>query len=132
MAGAVSSAEQVSVGMGAAQQDLYAVLGVSPTATDDEITHAYRQLVRRHHPDSRDADADAAGADAALLDVLGAYAVLHHPQLRADYDRRHGHRPASTPARQPAPPRTPGPATRRRPGKQSEPPLRVGPLHWER
>ena len=31
--------------------DPYKVLGVSPEATDEEIKSAYRQLVRKYHPD---------------------------------------------------------------------------------
>ena len=33
--------------------DPYLVLGVSPTATAAEITHAYRTRLRAHHPDTR-------------------------------------------------------------------------------
>ena len=33
--------------------DLYAILGVPPDATLAEIGHAYRSLLRRHHPDTR-------------------------------------------------------------------------------
>ena len=33
--------------------DPYLVLGVSPTATQAEITHAYRTRLRAHHPDTR-------------------------------------------------------------------------------
>ena len=33
--------------------DPYAVLGVAPTATTQQINRAYRRLLRRHHPDTR-------------------------------------------------------------------------------
>ena len=33
--------------------DPYLVLGVSPTATQADITHAYRTRLRAHHPDTR-------------------------------------------------------------------------------
>ena len=43
--------------------DPYKILGVSPTATDDEVKSAYRALARKYHPDKyRDSDlAEMAG-----------------------------------------------------------------------
>jgi DnaJ-class molecular chaperone len=84
------------------QHDHYAILGVDPDATDAQITHAYRVLLRRHHPDTRDVAAtdgdQAATEDTRLQHVLAAYTVLHDPRQRADYDRlrrpsapQHGH-----------------------------------------
>jgi len=35
------------------QLDPYVVLGVAPDATGREISHGYRQLLQRHHPDTR-------------------------------------------------------------------------------
>jgi curved DNA-binding protein CbpA len=74
----------------------YEVLGVVPEASATEITSAYRRLLRRHHPDSRDAsqglerDDHASGEDAAgaLGSIIAAYAVLRDPARRAAYDRR--------------------------------------------
>ena len=40
-------------------KDPYKVLGVSPSATDDEIKDAYRALVKKYHPD-KFADSDLA------------------------------------------------------------------------
>ena len=74
----------------ASQHDHYTILGVDPDATDAQITHAYRVLLRRHHPDTRvfttDRD-EAATEDTRLQHVLAAYTVLHDPRQRADYDR---------------------------------------------
>lgn len=68
--------------------DHYAILGVDPDATDAQITHAYRALLRRHHPYTRATDGDqAATEDTRLQHVLAAYTVLHDPRQRADYDR---------------------------------------------
>ncbi|KZS57762.1 hypothetical protein A4G26_15210 [Mycobacterium kansasii] len=66
--------------------DPYSVLGVPPTATQTEITHAYRRQLRRCHPDLRSGKPDS-GADERLRQVLAAYRVLRDPQLRNDYDR---------------------------------------------
>ena len=69
--------------------DLYVTLGVRPSATQAEISHAYRALLRRYHPDTRpDDESQNATSDAALQHVLAAYTVLHDPRQRADYDRR--------------------------------------------
>jgi DnaJ-class molecular chaperone len=69
--------------------DHYAILGVDPDATDAQITHAYRALLRRHHPDTRVSTngEEAAIEDTGLQHVLAAYTVLHDPRQRADYDR---------------------------------------------
>ncbi len=99
------------------RSDLYAVLGLPPTATQGEITHAYRDLLRRHHPDTRESSADPTAADAALQDVLAAYAVLGEPDCRAAYDRK----------RLPSPRRP-----ERMPGQRPQPPIQAGPVHWQR
>jgi DnaJ-class molecular chaperone len=65
-------------------RDYYATLGVSPTATDDEVRHAYRRLALRWHPD-RNAGDVAAGE--RFKEISEAYAVLIDARKRADYDR---------------------------------------------
>ncbi|SDD79152.1 J domain-containing protein [Actinokineospora iranica] len=72
-----------------AEQDLYAVLGVAPTASAEEIGRAYRDLVRRLHPDTR-AGGDPAAAERALARVIAAHETLRDPLRRAAYDRAHG------------------------------------------
>jgi molecular chaperone DnaJ len=62
----------------------YEILGVSKTASEDEIKKAYRKLVREVHPD---ANPDAAGADDRFKEVQGAYDLLSDPEKRALYDR---------------------------------------------
>ena len=70
--------------------DPYLVLGVSPTATQGEITHAYRTRLRAHHPDTRQTPASQT-ADEHLRQLLAAYALLRDPTRRADYDRATAH-----------------------------------------
>lgn len=59
--------------------DLYAVLGVAPAATAEELAAAYRQRVRLTHP-------DAGGDTLAFRAAQGAYEILRDPGLRAGYD----------------------------------------------
>jgi len=112
--------------MATPRPDLYAILGVRPDATQAEIGHAYRSLLRRHHPDTR-ALADVAQrtlADAALQRVLAAYRVLGDPSRRADYDQHV--RPPTRPTSPPQPPRTTAPGYHT--DRQS--PLVAGPVRW--
>jgi DnaJ-class molecular chaperone len=71
-------------------RDLYAVLGVSATASPAEVRHGYRTELRRHHPDTREpgTNQERPTQDGALQQILAAYAVLHDPVRRAAYDRR--------------------------------------------
>ncbi len=70
------------------EKDLYAVLGVSPLATQEEIRHAYRKLVRRFHPDS---GSDEASAE-RFQEVQEAYRVLGDLARRQAYDRQRSER----------------------------------------
>jgi molecular chaperone DnaJ len=64
--------------------DFYEVLGVSRTASADDIKRAYRALARRHHPDVADNKAEA---EHRFKEINEAYEVLSDPQKRAQYDR---------------------------------------------
>ena len=66
--------------------DYYTVLGVADTATQQEISRAFRGLMRTRHPD---VDAAAAvPASAEVLAIMNAFGVLRDPRKRAEYDRR--------------------------------------------
>ena len=55
--------------------DPYSALGLSPTATQAEITHAYSRHLCDHHPDIRSRESNS-GADERLRQILEAYALL--------------------------------------------------------
>lgn len=108
------------------QPDLYAILGVSPSATPAQIRSAYRALLHRHHPDTRSPEDEShgAGSDTALQQVLAAYTVLRNPARRADYDRE------TTAPRHPARPRR-----QHAPNNidaYDQPPIVAGPVRWHR
>jgi len=69
-------------------ENLYAILGVAPNATDDEIKKVYRSLAMRYHPDRN----QAPGAEARFKAVTKAYETLSDPARRAEYDQSVNHR----------------------------------------
>lgn len=58
--------------------DPYQVLGVSPTATDDEVKKVYRQLCKKYHPDANVGRPDAAQAEKKFMEVQQAYEEIMH------------------------------------------------------
>ena len=57
-----------------AKRDYYEVLGVSKSATADEIKKAYRRLAMKHHPDRNKDDGEA--AEKKFKEAKEAYEVL--------------------------------------------------------
>jgi molecular chaperone DnaJ len=67
-----------------AKQDFYETLGVSKSASADELKRAYRKLAMQYHPDRNAGDK---GAEQKFKDLNEAYDVLKDDQKRAAYDR---------------------------------------------
>jgi hypothetical protein len=99
----------------------YQVLGISSSASAEQIKAAYRELVKRHHPDLFDTAKAKAQATEKLRQINEAYAVLGNPERRRRYDQaavqppRTPPRPRSRAAGRQAPPRRPQQAAPRRP-----------------
>ncbi len=69
------------------EKDYYKVLGVVPTASDKEITRAYRKLAKEHHPDANP------GSEERFKEISAAYDVLGDPDKRKEYDEVRSHGP---------------------------------------
>jgi molecular chaperone DnaJ len=67
-----------------AKQDCYETLGVSKSASSDELKRAYRKLAMQYHPDRNAGDK---GAEQKFKDLNEAYDILKDDQKRAAYDR---------------------------------------------
>lgn len=67
----------------AQKRDFYDVLGVSKSASDEEIKKAYRKLAKQYHPDVN----KSANAEEKFKEIQEAYDVLSEPNKRQMYDQ---------------------------------------------
>lgn len=65
--------------------DPYAVLGVSPSASDDEVKRAYRELVKKYHPDNYANNPLADLAEAKMKEVNEAYDAIVKSRTQGGY-----------------------------------------------
>src|ERR687891_2395386 len=65
------------------ETDYYDVLGVAPSASEKDISRAYRKLAKQHHPDANPGNKEA---EDKFKDISGAYDVLGDAAKRKEYD----------------------------------------------
>src|SRR3954469_22319624 len=68
----------------ATNKDYYAVLGVSASASQDEIKKQYRKLAAKHHPDKNQGDPKASDR---FKEISEAYQVIGDEEKRKQYDQ---------------------------------------------
>lgn len=83
-------ADNLRVIMAVEFRDYYETLGVSRSASADEIKTAFRKLARRYHPDVAKG-ADKASAEEKFKGINEAYEVLSDPEKRQRYDELGAH-----------------------------------------
>ena len=69
-----------------AKRDFYEVLGLSKTASDEEIKKAYRKMAMKYHPDRNQGEA-AKEAEVKFKEIKEAYEMLSDAEKRSAYDQ---------------------------------------------
>lgn len=78
-----------------ASLDYYAVLGIAPGASDEDIKKAYRKLVFKYHPDRNPNDKEA---EDKIREINAAYEIVGDAETRKTYERlRFGDEPRDMP-----------------------------------
>jgi molecular chaperone DnaJ len=100
--------------------DPYAELGVPRDASHADITHAFRQLLRLHHPDTRPVDGTTSDEDSTstLRRVIAAYAAISQDRTSDQGSPE----PTTRPVTVPTPSRVTEPAVKDA--------IRAGPIRW--
>ena len=65
-------------------RDLYDILGVDSSATDNEIKKSYRKIAMKYHPDKNPGNTEA---EQQFKDAADAYSILSDGQKRSRYDQ---------------------------------------------
>jgi molecular chaperone DnaJ len=68
-------------------RDYYDILGLSKSASDNEIKSSYRKLAMKYHPDRNPGDRKA---EEKFKEISESYEILKDPQKRSAYDQ-YGH-----------------------------------------
>jgi len=67
-------------------ENYYEVLGVSPTATFQELKRVFQQLARQHHPDKVSEKSQLSDQSSRFVAISEAWKVLGNAELRKQYD----------------------------------------------
>jgi DnaJ domain len=110
------------------EANFYQILGVGRSASANQIRSAYRDLVKRHHPDLFSTPGEKAQATDKLRQINEAYAVLGNSKRRHDYDQSFVQKPRPRPRVRPSR-RGPG-AARPQPKPAARRRARKIPIEW--
>ena len=110
------------------EANFYQILGVGRSASANQIRSAYRELVKRHHPDLFSTPGEKAQATDKLRQINEAYAVLGNSKRRHDYDQSFVQKPRPRASVRPS--RRGRGAARPQPKAAARRKLRKIPIEW--